>query len=223
MTDEYYEDEPVTIVDNRKIDPETGEIREPDSESAGEFAPAGSGPAAPEPVDVEHPAVRELAERTGDLQRLQAEYTNYRRRVERDKKATIESAKASVVAELLAVVDDLERARSHGDLESGPMKAVAAKLHALLEKQGVAEFGAEGELFDPTLHEAVQHDGEGRDPVIGSVFRKGYRIGDRVLRHAMVTVTDRASDPVGGSPKEATSSDTVESSEISTDADFDQR
>ncbi|NMN99124.1 nucleotide exchange factor GrpE [Antrihabitans stalactiti] len=221
MSDEHY-DEPVTIVDNRKIDPETGEIREPDTESAAEFSAAGAGPAS-EGVDVEHPAVQELAERTGDLQRLQAEYTNYRRRVERDKKATIEAAKASVVAELLAVVDDLERARSHGDLESGPMKAVAAKLIGLLEKQGVAEFGAEGEPFDPTLHEAVQHDGEGRDPVIGSVFRKGYRIGDRVLRHAMVTVTDQVSDAVAGSPTEVASSDTVQSSEIKTDADPEQR
>jgi molecular chaperone GrpE len=227
VTDEHYE-EPVTFVDKRKIDPETGELREqtPEPEPL-----AGTG-AAPQPTDVEfpevlesteHPAVHELAERTADLQRLQAEYTNYRRRVERDKKATIESAKASVVAELLAVVDDLERARSHGDLESGPMKAVAAKLAGLLEKQGVTHFGAEGEPFDPTLHEAVQHDGEGKDPVIGSVFRKGYRIGDRVLRHAMVTVTDQVSGVAAGSPTEAASSDTVGSSEISADADFEQR
>jgi molecular chaperone GrpE len=136
----------------------------------------------------------ELAERTADLQRLTAEYANYRRRVERDRVAVIENAKAAVVTELLGVLDDLDRARAHGDLDSGPLKSVADKLTAALTKQGLSEFGVDGEPFDPTLHEAVQHEGEGHNPIIGTVLRKGYRFGDRVLRHALVAVTDGVDD-----------------------------
>lgn len=220
--------EPVTFVDNRKIDPETGEVRD------GEGVPeplAGTG-TAPQPGSVDEGALEdaeivdpqdsrsaELAERTADLQRLQAEYANYRRRVERDRKAVIDSAKASVVTELLAVIDDLERARAHGDLETGPLKAVAEKLAGLLTKQGVTEFGAEGESFDPTLHEAVQHEGEGRDPVLGTVLRKGYRIGERVLRHALVTVTDSTGDATAPSA----GSDSIDvNSDSGAHAEFDQ-
>ncbi|MFD3703406.1 nucleotide exchange factor GrpE [Nocardia sp. NPDC058658] len=146
-------------------------------------------------AEVVEPEHDELAERTADLQRLTAEYANYRRRVERDRQANIDAAKASVVTELLAVLDDLDRARAHGDLESGPLKSVADKLETALTKQGLVEFGATGDPFDPTLHEAVQHEGSGADPVIGIVMRKGYRFGDRVLRHALVGVTDaEASD-----------------------------
>ena len=137
----------------------------------------------------------ELAERTADLQRLTAEYANYRRRVERDRKSAIDGAKAAVAAELLPVLDDLDRARAHGDLESGPLKSVADKLTDALRKTGLEEFGASGEAFDPALHEAVQHEGEGHNPVLGLVMRKGYRFGDRVLRPAMVGVTDGVTDP----------------------------
>ncbi|TLG03268.1 nucleotide exchange factor GrpE [Nocardia cyriacigeorgica] len=193
-------EEPISFVDKRKIDPETGEVRE----SAG--AGNGSAPADPDTavegdaaqvdgaeVPVSDAAV-ELAERTADLQRLTAEYANYRRRVERDRKAAVDAAKAGVVTELLGVLDDLDRARAHGDLESGPLKSVADKLSDALRKQGLEEFGSEGEPFDPTLHEAVQHEGSGHDPVIGLVMRKGYRFGDRVLRHALVGVTDGVGD-----------------------------
>jgi molecular chaperone GrpE len=114
--------------------------------------------------------------------------------VERDRKTAIDTAKAAVATDLLGVLDDLDRARAHGDLESGPLKSVADKLADALRKQGLEEFGAEGEPFDPTLHEAVQHEGEGHDPVIGVVMRKGYRFGDRVLRHALVGVTDAVAD-----------------------------
>jgi molecular chaperone GrpE len=197
--------EPITFVDNRKVDPETGEVREP----AAADAAAGPGPDVGNGADAVIGAEggaeiladsisSELAERTADLQRLTAEYANYRRRVERDRKATIDNAKAQVVTELLGVLDDLDRARAHGDLETGPLKAVADKLADALHKQGLEEFGSEGEPFDPTLHEAVQHEGSGHDPVIGVVMRKGYRFGDRVLRHALVGVTDGVSDlPVG--------------------------
>jgi molecular chaperone GrpE len=196
VTSDNTEQEPVTFVDKRKIDPETGQVREaePVTESL-----AGAA-AAPQPGSVDEGEVQEqaaaperdeLAERTADLQRLQAEYANYRRRVQRDKQVDIESAKASVVGELIGVLDDLDRARSHGDLDSGPLKAVADKLTGALTSLGLSEFGAEGDPFDPSLHEAVQHEGDGHDPVLGTVMRKGYKFGDRVLRHAMVAVIDR--------------------------------
>lgn len=144
----------------------------------------------PEPEDSGTPGADELAERTKDLQRLSAEFANYRKRQDRERQAAKEAGKFSVLTELLGVLDDLDRAKAHGDLETGPLKSVAAKLEGLLEKQGVTAFGAEGDPFDPTLHEAVQQDGDGQNPVIGVVLRKGYRSGDRILRHAMVTVTD---------------------------------
>ncbi|WP_072689891.1 nucleotide exchange factor GrpE [Rhodococcus marinonascens] len=195
MTSDNTEQEPVTFVDKRKIDPETGSVR--DAEPVVE--PLAGDATAPQPGSVDGGALAdevvsetdELAERTADLQRLQAEYANYRRRVQRDKQSDIANAKASVAGELIGVLDDLDRARSHGDLDSGPLKGVADKLIGALTSLGLSEFGAEGEAFDPSLHEAVQHDGEGHDPVVGTVMRKGYKFGDRVLRHAMVAVTDR--------------------------------
>ena len=132
----------------------------------------------------------ELAERTKDLQRLSAEFANYRKRQERERLVAKEAGKFAVLTDLLGVLDDLDRAKAHGDLETGPLKSVASKLEGLLDKQGVTAFGAEGDSFDPTLHEAVQQDGDGHNPVIGAVLRKGDRSGDRILRHAMVTVTD---------------------------------
>ncbi len=95
-----------------------------------------------------------------------------------------------MVSQLLPVIDDLERARSHGDLENSPLKSVADKLAGSMSALGLAEFGAEGEEFDPSLHEAVQHEGDGSDPVIGHVMRKGYKLGEFVLRPAMVGVVD---------------------------------
>ncbi|MET8799338.1 nucleotide exchange factor GrpE [Nocardia sp. NPDC004568] len=199
-------EEPVSFVDKRKIDPETGEVRE-QAGAANGAAPAGAeegvAPQAPQAglegdgadaAPAAAPGSDELAERTADLQRLTAEYTNYRRRVERDRKTAIDSAKAAVVTELLGVLDDLDRAKAHGDLESGPLRSVADKLIEALRKQGLEEFGSEGEPFDPNLHEAVQHEGSGHDPVIGVVMRKGYRFGERVLRHALVGVTDGVGD-----------------------------
>lgn len=165
--------------------------------SAGEPSAADDGAAtddtaadAPAAEQAREPEKDELAERTADLQRLSAEFANYRRRVARDKQADIENAKASVLSELLPVLDDLDRARQHGDLESGPLKSVADKLEGVFTAQGVASFGAEGDGFDPAVHEAVQHEGDGSNPVIGSVFRKGYTAVDRVLRTAMVAVVD---------------------------------
>jgi molecular chaperone GrpE len=101
---------------------------------------------------------------------------------------------------LLGVLDDFERARSHGDLDSGPLKSVADKLFGALTGLGLAAFGAEGDDFDPVLHEAVQHEGDGAEgskPVIGNVMRQGYKLGDQVLRHALVGVVDTVADDSG--------------------------
>ncbi|MCV7223794.1 nucleotide exchange factor GrpE [Mycolicibacterium elephantis] len=175
--------EPVTVTDKRRIDPETGEVRE---QATG---PAPSGP-APEAGG----SPEEVTELKSTLQRVKAEYDNYRKRTLRDQQVIAERSKAAVLTELLPVLDDLERARSHGDLESGPFKAVADKLIGILEGLGLSGFGDEGEEFDPELHEAVQHEGDGTHPIVGNVMRRGYKVGDLVLRHAMVGVVDTVPD-----------------------------
>lgn len=178
-------DEPVTFTDKRRIDPQTGEVRE------GASGPASSGPGpgdAPGPADVD-----KVAELTADLQRVQADFANYRKRALRDQEVVGERAKAVVVSQLLPVLDDLDRARSHGDLDNGPLKSVADKLVATMTGLGVVAFGVAGEEFDPSLHEAVQHEGDGSNPVIGHVMRQGYKLGEQVLRHALVGVVDAVS------------------------------
>jgi molecular chaperone GrpE len=186
--------ERVVVRDRRRIDPVTGEVRTP----AGD-APAGAAPEGAEEADpVADVATAELAaqvaERTADLQRLSAEYANYRRRVDRDREAIAVTARAQVVSELLTVLDDLDRAEAHGDL-TGPFKSVADKLVAVVQKQGLEPFGEVGEEFDPAVHEAVQHEqGDAAGPtvtVVSTVMRRGYRVADRVLRPAMVAVVDR--------------------------------
>jgi molecular chaperone GrpE len=183
-------DEPVTITDKRRIDPDTGEVRE------GSPASAPGGPASGEPSPGSSPEASnrdradEAAELKATLQRVKAEYDNYRKRSVRQEQAAADRAKAGVVTLLLPVLDDLDRARSHGDLDSGPLKSVADKLNAAFESLGLTAFGAEGDPFDPEHHEAVQHEGDGSNPVLGTVMRQGYRLGDRVLRHAMVGVVD---------------------------------
>jgi molecular chaperone GrpE len=183
--------EQVTVTDKRRIDPETGEVRH----VASGAAPSGAAPdAAAEKGSASDEKVAEL---TADLQRVQADYANYRKRALRDQEATAERAKAAVVSQLLGVLDDLERARSHGDLDSGPLKSVADKLFGALTGLGLAAFGAEGDDFDPALHEAVQHEGDGAEgskPVIGNVMRQGYKLGEQVLRHALVGVVDTVAD-----------------------------
>ncbi|OBG27316.1 nucleotide exchange factor GrpE [Mycobacterium sp. E3198] len=198
--------EQVTITDKRRIDPETGEVRHVSpGETPGEAAPAGKGESADK-----------VAELTADLQRVQADFTNYRKRALRDQQAAADRAKAAVVSQLLGVLDDLERARKHGDLESGPLKSVADKLDSALTGLGLTAFGEEGEDFDPVLHEAVQHEGDGADgsrPVIGTVMRQGYKLGDQVLRHALVGVVDT----VGGDPAETQQADTGDNADTSGD------
>jgi molecular chaperone GrpE len=197
--------ERVVVRDRRRIDPETGAVRTPDgSDRSGRPAPdqTPSGAVPAEPVSTPDDArvaelAAEVAERTADLQRLSAEYANYRRRVDRDREAVLVNARAQFVGELLTVLDDIERAGTHGDLH-GPFKSVADKLVSVVQKLGLEPFGTEGEPFDPSVHEAVQHESaEVTGPtvtVLSAVLRRGYRIGDRVLRPAMVGVVDRADD-----------------------------
>ena len=189
-------DEPVTVTDKRRIDPQTGEVRE--GVSGGQErsdSGVGPGPAPSGPVPGAFPGetpeeADKAAELLGDLQRVQADFANYRKRSLRDQEMAAERSKAVVIGQLLPVLDDLERARSHGDLETSPLRPVAEKLVSVLSGLGLVAFGVEGEEFDPALHEAVQHEGEGSHPVIGHVMRQGYRIGDQVLRHALVGVVD---------------------------------
>lgn len=184
--------EPVTVTDKRRIDPNTGAVREEAKAAEKNAAAAEPGASAPGAAASEgdSDADAKVAELTADLQRAHADFANYRKRVERDRQAVIDSAKASVVTQLLGVLDDLDRAREHGDLESGPLRSVSDKLTAAFEGLGLTTFGAEGDDFDPSLHEAVQHDGQDGHPVLAAVLRKGYKMGDRVLRTAMVVVTD---------------------------------
>ena len=125
---------------------------------------------------------------------MKAEFDNYRKRALRDQQVIAERAKARCVTQLLPVLDDLDRARSHGDLEAGPLKSVADKLATALEGLGLSGFGDEGDDFDPALHEAVQHEGDGTHPVVGTVMRRGYKVGDLVVRHALVGVVDTVPD-----------------------------
>lgn len=180
--------EPVTVTDKRRIDPVTGEIRE------GAAGPAPSGPGSAEFAGETPEEAGKAAELLADLQRVQADFANYRKRSLRDQQVSAERAKASVIAQLLPVLDDLERARKHGDLESGPLKSVADKLVTALEGLGLSGFGEEGDEFDPGLHEAVQHEGEGTHPIVGTVMRRGYRVGEQVVRHALVGVVDTVPD-----------------------------
>jgi molecular chaperone GrpE len=132
-----------------------------------------------------------LAERTADLQRLQAEYANYRKRVERDRQAVREQALANVLSELLPVLDDIGRAREHGEL-SGGFKSVADSLDSITGKLGLTAFGEQGDPFDPTLHEALMHEysGEVIEPTCVKILQPGYKVGDRIIRPARVAVAE---------------------------------
>ncbi len=187
MSEQEFEGPRVT--DRRRVDPESGEVRQP-------AGPAG----APDPlleeaveaalVDVEVTAVEDkLAELTGDLQRVHAEYANYRKRVERDRELIRQTAVGGVLGELVPVLDDIERARQHGELE-GAFKTVGEALESTVSRLGLERFGAAGEPFDPNVHEALTHEAsdEVSVPTVVSVYQPGYRFADRVLRPARVAV-----------------------------------
>ena len=238
------------IRDRRRIDPATGQVRDPGepgprrgpapagaqpkpgrhsvsrpggmtaSAEASPQAPAsGSGAAdsgrapderpdtddgaatAPEAADAAvAKAMAMLAERTADLQRLQAEYANYRKRVERDRLAVREQALANVLNELLPVLDDIGRAREHGEL-TGAFKSVGESLEGIVFKLGLTTFGESGDPFDPTLHEALLHSysAEVTEPTAVQILQPGYKVGERIIRPARVAVAE----PGGDAPEEA--------------------
>ena len=224
---EFGDGEPV-VRDKRRIDPDTGALREPTETSE---APApGPQPGMPgtpgaqpprDPSDLIGPSAQEallteaLAERTADLQRLQAEYVNYKRRVDRDREASRELVIGTVLTELLGILDDVGRAREAGELD-GAFKAVAESLERVTEKLGLVKFGEKGDAFDPRIHEALLHNysDEVDGPTATMVMQPGYRLGERVLRAARVAV----SEPTEQLPADAAKADVpVES--IDEDAD----
>jgi molecular chaperone GrpE len=132
-----------------------------------------------------------VAALTADLQRLQAEYANYKKRVERDRALAHELAIGSVLTEFLSVLDDIDRAESHGEL-SGGFKAVADQINTVTARIGLEKYGSEGEAFDPNIHEALMHDTSADVvvPTASKILQPGYKFKERILRPARVTVTD---------------------------------
>ena len=177
--------------DKRRIDPETGEARVSEPAASAESAPEGADEAAAF-TDIA------IAELTADLQRLQAEYANYRKRVDRDRTLSRDNAIADVLTALLPVLDDLQRAREHNEF-TGALKAMGETIEGLAKRFGLETYGEVGELFDPAVHEALSHtsaEDAGDTPVtlVTVVYQVGYRHAGRVLRPARVVVEDRAGE-----------------------------
>jgi len=183
--------EGVRVSDKRRIDPDTYEVREGVSAAAGKTDDAlAAEDAAASAVEGDVTAVEaKVAELTADLQRLHAEYANYRKRVERDREVMQAAAVGAAITELLPVLDDIERAREHGELE-GAFRTVGEALESTLTKLGLERFGAAGEEFDPLVHEALtsEENDAVSEPTVVTVYQPGYRFADRVLRPARVAV-----------------------------------
>lgn len=215
------------VTDKRRLDPETGAVRHARSgsgagrdEAAAHATEADADAVfdvaevmADEVAEVEavegvelveggevHPDTTLAADLTRDLQRLQAEYVNYKKRVDRDREMHRDLAVCNVIEVLLPVLDDIHLARQHGDLEGGPFAAIADKLDGILTKIGVERFGQPGDAFDPTVHEALMHIeaelAEGTEgTTVVQVLQPGYRMGQRMIRAARVAVADPPADP----------------------------
>jgi molecular chaperone GrpE len=202
----------VHVRDNRRIDPETYEVREPQgtaAPTAHSASPAfADRDAAVDAGAVEDGAVAELtaslAERTSDLQRLQAEYVNYKRRVDRDRDVVRTRTIEAVLKDFLSVLDDVRSAREHGELTGG-FKAVADEIERVTTKYGLQTYGEAGDAFDPHIHEALLHaHAEGIDgPTCVEILQPGYRIGDRILRPARVAVAEPDPDAAPAEPEAA--------------------
>ena len=162
----------------------------PGEEPPSAAPPAGAGEAEAEAMDA---LLTQLAERTADLQRLQAEYVNYKRRVDRDRQLVRDNAAAGVLTALLPVLDDVDRARVHGELTGG-FKAVAESLERTVATLGLVRFGEAGEPFDPRVHEALMHElsDDVDGPTAKAILQPGYRVGERVVRPARVAVAEPA-------------------------------
>ncbi|MFC3300423.1 nucleotide exchange factor GrpE [Arthrobacter agilis] len=210
--EEDHQSEPVSFRDNRKIDPETGEVRGQQNDAGAPAAEesAAGGPAGPTDDTSEgdalaqaeailneagaegesNPAVDVVAELRDDLLRLQAEYVNYRRRVERDRDVARDQAVIGVLNSLMPVLDDIDAARQHGDLADGPFAAIAGKLENVLRAYELTRIDEVGVAFDPNVHEALmqQPSADVQTDSVSQILRAGYRKGERVLRAAQVIV-----------------------------------
>ena len=216
------------IRDKRRIDPETGEVREPAQPAPGpsrESAPSGATEnKAEDKKETANDKIarleKELAERTADLQRLQAEYSNYRKRVERDRSAVREQALAYVLTELLPVLDDIGRAREHDELTGG-FKQIAEALEGILGKLGLQSFGEAGEPFDPNVHEALMHSysDDVDEPTAVQILQSGYRIGERTLRPARVAVAEPTVETKPAEQQAESKEETVAETEAEPKAD----
>lgn len=190
---EQVESEGIKVTDKRRIDPETGEVRKPQPDT--QFVEAAE--AIEDEVEAQAGIDARISELTDDLQRLTAEYANYRKRVDRDREAVGELAVVSVLAQLLPLIDDVERAREHDEL-TGAFKSVGEGLEGIATKLGMEKFGAEGDAFDPMEHEALTHTEAAEDadpravdgPIVGQVFAPGYRYKGRIVRPARVGVIE---------------------------------
>ena len=185
-----------------------------ETEVAGPTSPdGGAGPAGPDsseapvagaPYETPEEMATRIKELTADLQRLQAEYVNYKRRVDRDRDLVLQNAKFTILSALLPVLDDLDRAREHGEL-SGGFKAVADSLERIVSGEGLVKYGAQGDPFDPRLHEALMHSlsPEVTTTTCDKIVQAGYQIGGRVVRPAMVTVVDPDPDAAADAGRDA--------------------
>ena len=186
MTQEFDpRDEGVRVNDKRRIDPDTFEVRQTSSGEPQSEVDAEATVIEAEVVGIE----AKVAELTSDLQRVHAEYANYRKRVDRDRDVNRQIAIGSVFMELLPILDDIDRAREHGEL-NGAFKTMGESLEASLTKMGLEKYGAAQEPFDPNMHEALANEEvEGiTEPTVVAVFQPGYRQGERILRPARVSV-----------------------------------
>jgi molecular chaperone GrpE len=172
------------------------EVPEVVSEEAAAGGHQGDGKDGKQVADL----AAQLAERTADLQRLQAEYVNYRKRVDRDRAAVREQATAGTLAGLLPVLDAIDQAREHGEL-SGGFKSVADSLQAATGRLGLVTYGEKGDAFDPKIHEALTHSysSDVAEDTCVEILQPGYKVGDRILRPARVAVAEPATGPDGSS------------------------
>jgi molecular chaperone GrpE len=183
------------VTDPRSDTDDSVEVEETSAGSFGDAAAEMANETEVEEREVEgdlERARRDLVELTTDLQRLQAEYLNYKKRVERDRDLVRENATYQALAPIIDVLDNIDRAREHGPLDDG-FRGVAEQLERVVAAQGLVKFGEPGDAFDPTVHEALSHIGTDPDVEVTTckvIAKAGYRIGERVVRAAQVLVVD---------------------------------
>ena len=175
------------------LDEEINELLDEEAALADAEATEAEEEAAAE-AEAEDPAAAQIAELTEDLKRVSAEYANYRRRTEREREGVISTATVKVLKELLPILDDLDMAEQHGDLEQGPLKPFAEKLRSTVSSVGLKRFGETGDEFNPEIHEAIQDASTGEEKALGTVVRPGYQYKDTVVRAAMVIIDDPVED-----------------------------